>query len=157
MKPQQILNKLAKYNEVQKVELSAEPMKVEFAIGDGLQKKADEVYAIAKKLDSLLNDAYVPIRQIENGIQKLESDPVQGQFQDFVKKLQSLEAEYQSEKSKAESMARELGIDMPQMQWINEVNGVLEYAQRAESTARQDINTYSSVYKAAIGLLSKLK
>lgn len=31
MKPQQILNKLAKYNEVQKVELSAEPMKVDLA------------------------------------------------------------------------------------------------------------------------------
>ena len=37
MKPQQILNKLAKYNEVQKVELSAEePMKVEFAHIDDL-------------------------------------------------------------------------------------------------------------------------
>jgi len=137
--------------------LSATPMKVELAIGDGLQKKADDVYAMAKKIDSSLNQAFVPIRQIESAIRKLESNPVTSEFQDFVKKLQSLEAEYQSEKSKAENAAKELGIALPKMKWMDEVNGILSYSQRAEETSRKDINTYSDVYKAATSLLAKIK
>lgn len=132
-------------------------IKVEFAVGDGLLKKADDVLALAKKIDAALNDAYTPIRQIESAIRKLESNPAKTEFQDFVKKLQSLEADYQSEKNKAEAMAKELGIALPKMSWIDEVLGVLNYAQRSEETARKDINVYSDVYKAASALLTKIK
>lgn len=135
----------------------AEPVKVELAIGDGLQRKADEVYALAKKVDSLLNNAFSPIREIESAIRKLEANPAATEFQEFVKKLQSLESEYQAEKSKAENMAKELGVALPKMPWMDEVVGVLSYSQRSEETARKDINVYSDVYKSAVSLLSKIK
>ena len=54
MKPQQILNKLAKYNEVQKVELSAEPIQVELGIAEELAS----YIALANKVEQMGKDLY---------------------------------------------------------------------------------------------------
>ena len=61
MKPQQILNKLAKYNEVQKVELSAEPMEIELASIDDFNKFDSEL----KKAESDLKEAQARYSKIE--------------------------------------------------------------------------------------------
>jgi len=141
--------------EVSNVELGA--VKIDLALGDNLVKKANEVYALAKKVEASLDNAFVPVREIERAINGLSNNPIGSEFQDFLKKLQVLEGEYQSEKSKAQAMAKELGVPLPKISWIDEVNGILSYAQRSEEMARKDINTYNAIYKEAKALNSKLK
>jgi predicted nucleic acid-binding Zn-ribbon protein len=132
-------------------------IKVDFAIGDNVQKKADAVLAKAKQIDALLNDAFTPLRQIESLIRKLDKNAAKSEFSEFVKELQSLEGDFQAEKQKAQKAANDLGIALPEMKWINEVTGVLSYAQRSEETARRDINAYNDAYQAASKLLSAIK
>ena len=74
MKPQQILNKLAKYNEVQKVELSAEePIKVEFALADDL-KKVIQVSWQSKMKRQMLWLTLKSIQKINQAIQLIQDD-----------------------------------------------------------------------------------
>jgi hypothetical protein len=141
--------------EVSNVELAS--VKVDLALGDNLIKKANEIYALAKKVEEGLDNAFVPVREIERAINGLSNNPIGSEFQDFIKKLQALEGEYQSEKAKAQAMAKELGVPLPKISWIDEVNGVLSYAQRSEETARKDINLYNAIYKEAKALNSKLR
>ena len=117
---------------------------------------ADEVLALAKKVEQELNDSFTPVREIERAITRMSPEGSSA-FQEFAKKLQQLEGEYQSEKTKAETYAKELGVQLPKISWVDEVLGVLNYAQRSEETARKDINIYSAIYKDAKSLASKIK
>lgn len=77
MKPQQILNKLAKYNEVQKVELSAEPMEIALASIDDLKSQMKSANAAAlqgfdmcQKAESLFSKSLVENKRLLASFQK---------------------------------------------------------------------------------------
>lgn len=91
MKPQQILNKLAKYNK--KVELSAEPMKVDFAASD-LRKNADKINS------TILDMGFF------NELSKVESAMTTA-----IKKAMSLRELVQKNIGEFESAAKELGMN----------------------------------------------
>jgi len=69
-KEQQILNKLAKYNEVQKVELSSEPMKVEFGVIDNIKSASAKLEKASGTVDGEFNAA---IKNIQDTLKDSKS------------------------------------------------------------------------------------
>lgn len=118
MKPQQILNKLAKYNEVQKVELSAEPMKVEFAdmdviINDIKNFNLDSSLNIASQAQKLLekasNNAYTAARAAEIRLQSLEKLIAKGKEFGFdVRQLESFKSMAERHVQQANELGKSL-------------------------------------------------
>lgn len=118
MKQQQILNKLAKYNEVQKVELSAEPMKVEFAdmdviINDIKNFNLDSSLNIASQAQKLLekasNNAYTAARAAEIRLQSLEKLIAKGKEFGFdVRQLESFKPMAEKQVQRANELGKSL-------------------------------------------------
>lgn len=123
MKPEQsVLNKLAKFT-AKEVELSAEPMKVEFAIADDLKKVASDLNGMFSDLDG----AYAEIERLENEYKQFiaaqkaivnlakkakSATKVENNFWNKYFKLEDLIFKY-------EGMAEKLGISPNQ---LNEYN-----------------------------------
>ena len=109
MKPQQILNKLAKYNEVQKVELSAKPMKVEFsAIGD-MEQAAKLIKSLGPKAETdayKLLDKYNKLKAQVNDVVGATSK-VRGDLQ----KIQNAAKSWEKSYNQVLAQAKELGIN----------------------------------------------
>lgn len=109
MKPQQILNKLAKYNEVQKVELSAKPMKVEFsAIGD-MEQAAKLIKSLGPKAETdayKLLDKYNKLKAQTNDVVGATSK-VRGDLQ----KIQNAAKSWEKSYNQVLAQAKELGIN----------------------------------------------
>jgi hypothetical protein len=104
MKPQQILNKLAKYNEVQKVELSAEPMKVELALIDDIKARSNALVKEIAKLTSISNEV-MEARKKAISMASIISDIVNAQQKEINIASQSL---------------KELGIDTDILKYHND-------------------------------------
>ena len=70
MKPQQILNKLAKYNEVQKVELSSEePIKVEFAASfENVAIQTKEAVGAIARIVTAVNELKMAAKTLEDKV-----------------------------------------------------------------------------------------
>jgi len=79
-KEQQILNKLAKYNEVQKVELSSEePIKVELAVNPSqtlnkIKALDDKLRQAESKMDKAYQEYISFVKQAEKQIDAFDSD-----------------------------------------------------------------------------------
>jgi len=122
MKPQQILNKLAKYNEVQKVELSSEePIKVEFALADNLAAYAKGVSKYKSEGDALAAE----LKKAKDALLKLANLGW------------NIADDAASDLVKFEKAAKELGIDP---------NSNPDY--KAASAAFQEYNRLSKEYIA---------
>jgi hypothetical protein len=87
-KEQQILNKLAKYNEVQKVELSSKPMKVELNALSDIKGYQSTIQTARDKASNQLNAAIDAISAAKKVADKAVADA-----------------------RKAQAMAKELGVD----------------------------------------------
>jgi uncharacterized phage infection (PIP) family protein YhgE len=99
-KEQQILNKLAKYNEVQKVELSAEPMKVELSIIDDLINEYKQTAARALPAKRQIAQAADELKFVANQLNKISEKLV-----DVKKQADELGANDASSKASAVSDA----------------------------------------------------
>lgn len=116
MKPQQILNKLAKYNK--KVELSAEPMKMEFAdmdviINDIKNFNLDSSLNIASQAQKLLekasSNAYTAARAAEIRLQSLEKLIAKGKEFGFdVRQLESFKSMAEKQVQRANELGKSL-------------------------------------------------
>ena len=103
MKPQQILNKLAKYNEVQKVELSSEePIKVEFAMEDYLsqvQREFEKGERFAKELENFVANFKQEVNALRNNVRE------------SVANIEEIKAKSLSEMTQISQQAKKLGLD----------------------------------------------
>lgn len=110
MKPEQsVLNKLAKFS-AKEVELSAEPMKVEFAAVDDLKEVADEAY----RIEGLQEDAVKWGKMAEDEINdlKLRLSDAEGIIRNAQRSAANHLKESQPILNKIEVSAKELGIDV---------------------------------------------
>ena len=126
MKPQQILNKLAKYNEVQKVELSVEePIKVEFAMEDYLsqiEKEFDKGLRIAKELEKTIDKVKQDIKPLRDGVYDSEN------------RLAEIRNKAEAEITEIVKQAKKLGLDSSDAYktWMKVKMLSSEYAQKLD-------------------------
>jgi len=126
MKPQQILNKLAKYNEVQKVELSSEePIKVEFAMDDYLsqiEREFDKGMRLAKELEKAVDKIKQEIKPLRDGVY------------DSGMNLGQIRNKAEAEINEIVKQAKKLGLDSSDAYktWMKVNNLSSEYAQKLD-------------------------
>ena len=126
MKPQQILNKLAKYNEVQKVELSSEePIKVEFAMDDYLsqiEREFDKGMRLAKELEKTVDKIKQEIKPLRDGVY------------DSGMNLGQIRNKAEAEINEIVKQAKKLGLDSSDAYktWMKVNNLSSEYAQKLD-------------------------
>ena len=138
MKPQQILNKLAKYNEVQKVELSSEePIKVEFAIVDDLSMYVVQVNKNMETADRVIESA----NNVNQAIQRVQDDArYYNKYKDVVTQdLKQAKNNLEKMLQEAEKAAKSLGVD------IKLASPHYSRGQAALADIQQTLNTLNKV------------
>lgn len=133
-KEQQILNKLAKYNEVQKVELSAEPMKVELADVNELSQFTKQIMSQVGKIEDAHKSALNKVALVKKAKQDAKQD-----VNELAKNTSGLDADMQRLEgalSRFVADAKKLGINP------KEVREVV-VAEKAVAIAKGTVNQYS--------------
>ena len=131
-KEQQILNKLAKYNEVQKVELSAEPMKVEFRDIKELKSVNSEAKQLIGKIDKVSGQYDSKLKSYQTAWSAMSDltvmvNELDDNLKTFLKKANA-------EKTAFERNAKQLGIPASD---IPEYDALLKSISSAESSQGQ--------------------
>lgn len=143
-KEQQILNKLAKYNEVQKVELSAEPMKVELGVLDNIKSASAK---LEKGNDSIDGAHSKSIQKINTTLADSKSkiaDAIDA-FEIAMLKWEELSQPVLVETSNFERAAKELGMNPQDSPIYKEAQRIL-----------QDYDSYIKYYKSQLNDLNAL-
>tara|TARA_R110002050_G_C8528298_1_gene478364 strand:+ start:25 stop:486 length:462 start_codon:yes stop_codon:yes gene_type:complete len=147
MNPQlnKIFSKLAK--EDKKTELKSE--KVELAIGDESKSLISKLDSASKAVNTELDQAFTPIRQLESAIDRL-TDEIPSKiekFKSFKDALQKLEVQYDKDINKVREIEKDLGVKVPFPKSLNNVVKQLEFYQKEEETLRKEISEFNTLSK----------
>ena len=100
------------------------------------------------KLESKLDDAFVPIRRIEKLIENLEGyASLSNGFKDYMKALYDAEKVFEDSKNKIKNSEQELGIKIPEPKFIGKLSQELSFFQKMEQNFRDDLNEYNKFIK----------
>lgn len=113
MKPQNILNKLAKFSK-------SEPVKVEMSLIGDLQKALDFGSSLRKKMDSQMNDAIKALSAYENVFEQIQKD--KSNADDYIGLLRNF-------KMRLESESKALGIDPKDIKEYNEIQKSMDMTE----------------------------
>jgi soluble cytochrome b562 len=94
--------------ELDRITLKAQ--KVEFAVIDDAKKALDKFVKLRKEADNFMNNAYVPVREIEKATNALKGDIAN--MSKYAKELRAAESEVETQVDKARKLAKELGVDI---------------------------------------------
>ena len=119
--------------------------KIELAIGDDLKSLSSKVDSAYGKVNKELDEAFTPIRGIENLIDQIPRK-IDG-FANFSKLLQKMEISYQKEIQRYKELQQELGEKVPMPKTLIKAVKDLETYQRREQTLRDEINEFNKKSK----------
>ena len=126
-----------------KTELATQ--KIELAVGDELKKISSKTEALRKKLDSEIDNAFEPIREIEKAASKIPSS-IDGLNQ-FVKSLQDMEQQYDEDNRKIKAAEKDLGVKIERPKALEAAIKELQKFQEWETEYRKNINEFNRAVK----------
>tara|TARA_R110000796_G_scaffold6997_1_gene24430 strand:+ start:196 stop:624 length:429 start_codon:yes stop_codon:yes gene_type:complete len=131
------------YSRLPKTELASQ--KVELKVGDELKGLAAKVDSAYSKLNKEIDDAFTPIRQIENLADKIPSK-IDG-FKEFSNAIQKMEVQFQKDTQKVKDFESELGMKIQRPKALDIALSDLQEYQQLEQLSRDDINEFSTLAK----------
>lgn len=120
-----------KLNSVEKTEL--ETHKVELGIVDDIEKELNNFQQIRKKTANIIDESYVPIREIEKAINKAKSEKP-----NVIKSIQNLrkaQDAVEEKVDKARKVAKELGVNIQSIVDFSKYNTLVKLSNDLESDA----------------------
>ena len=135
--------------------VESESHKLELSIVDNLRKALETLDSSYKKSDKEVNEAYIPLRRIENLVRELDSlSNLMTNFKAFSDNVQQAESERDKALQKVKNAEQELGVSIPMPKELEQSYSVIREFQRREELLRGDLSGFD---KAAKALSSAIK
>ena len=121
--------------------------KIELKIGDKAEALISKLKSASKEVNSELDSAFTPIRQLESAIDRLTSEiPSKiNKFKPFMKALTDLESQFDKDRDVLQKAEQELGVKIPEPKIFTTVSKILSTYQREEETFRKEINEFNKL------------
>ena len=136
------------FSKLSREEVNLESHKLELSLESDALAVQKKMSSERDKLESKLDNAFVPIRRIEKLIENLEGyASLSNGFKDYMKALYDAEKVFEDTKNKIKNSEQELGIKIPEPKFIGELSQQLSFFQRMEQNFRDDLNEYNKFIK----------
>ena len=121
--------------------------KIELKIGDKAEALISKLKSASKEVNSELDSAFTPIRQLESAISRLTDEiPSKiNKFKPFMKALTDLESQFDKDRDVLQKAEQELGVKIPEPKIFTTVSKILSTYQREEETFRKEINEFNKL------------
>ena len=136
------------FSKLSREEVNLESHKLELSLESDALAVQKNLSAQRDKLESKLDDAFIPVRRIEKLIENLEGyASLSNGFKDYMKALYDAEKVFEDSKNKIKNSEQELGIKIPEPKFIGKLSQELSLYQKAEQNFRDDLNEYNKFIK----------
>jgi len=136
------------FSKLSREEVNLESHKLELSLESDALAVQKKMSSERDKLESKLDNAFLPIRRIEKLIENLEGyASLSNGFKDYMKALYDAEKVFEDTKNKIKNSEQELGIKIPEPKFIGELSQQLSFFQRMEQNFRYDLNEYNKFIK----------
>jgi len=136
------------FSKLSREEVNLESHKLELSLESDALAVQKNLSAQRDKLESKLDDAFIPVRRIEKLIENLEGyASLSNGFKDYMKALYDAEKVFEDSKNKIKNSEQELGIKIPEPKFIGKLSQQLSFFQKMEQNFRDDLNEYNKFIK----------
>jgi len=136
------------FSKLSRKEVNLESHKLELSLESDALAVQKNLSAQRDKLESKLDDAFIPVRRIEKLIENLEGyASLSNGFKDYMKALYDAEKVFEDSKNKIKNSEQELGIKIPEPKFIGKLSQQLSFFQKMEQNFRDDLNEYNKFIK----------
>jgi len=136
------------FSKLSREKVNLESHKLELSLESDALAVQKNLSAQRDKLESKLDDAFIPVRRIEKLIENLEGyASLSNGFKDYMKALYDAEKVFEDLKNKIKNSEQELGIKIPEPKFIGKLSQQLSFFQKMEQNFRDDLNEYNKFIK----------
>ena len=136
------------FSKLSREKVNLESHKLELSLESDALAVQKNLSAQRDKLESKLDDAFIPVRRIEKLIENLEGyASLSNGFKDYMKALYDAEKVFEDSKNKIKNSEQELGIKIPEPKFIGKLSQQLSFFQKMEQNFRDDLNEYNKFIK----------